>query len=152
MNSKLYLESTGQSGLRFEDLRFNVSHSSGTAIFAIASGCEVGVDIECMSAGSDLEAIASTVFSAPEQRVLSRLDSRVRHITFFRFWTQKEAHIKADGRGMLLPLPSIDVSALDFPAHDLPVAPHRDSLWDGSSGEWREDTRWELQAKDGSDN
>lgn len=116
-------------------LRLNVSHSSGTALVAITQGRDVGVDIEHISPDVPVERLAETVFSVPEKHSLTRLDSKSRRAAFFRFWTRKEAYIKADGRGVSLPLERIDVSSSE----------DRVATLDEATGTWRTCERWMLR-------
>jgi 4'-phosphopantetheinyl transferase len=116
-------------------LRFNVSHSLNVALVAVAHEREVGVDIEHARYDIPVEEIAETVFSAPEKRTLSRLDGEAKRMTFLRFWTRKEAYIKADGRGMSLLLEHIDVS----------VPTNRVAVLDEDMGEWLVRANWRLQ-------
>jgi 4'-phosphopantetheinyl transferase len=118
----------------YSDLRLNVSHSSGTALFAVTQGREVGVDIEHISPDIPVEKLAETVFSAPEKHALSGLDGNSERAAFFRFWTRKEAYIKADGRGVSLPLERIDVSSSE----------DRVATLDEATGAWRTCERWML--------
>ena len=115
-------------------LRFSVSHSLDMALVAVGHGREVGVDIEHARSDIPMEEIAETVFSAPEKRALYRLNGEAKRMAFLRFWTRKEAYIKADGRGMSLLLKHIDVSATT----------NRAALLDEAIGEWRVCTDWTL--------
>ena len=124
------------AGAEHSTLRFNVSHSLDTMLLAIAHMREVGVDVERVSNnGVAVEEIAETVLSEPEKQALARLGDEDKRINFLRFWTRKEAYIKADGRGVSLPLERIDVSASEG----------RAAVLDESTGEWRTCTRWELR-------
>lgn len=106
---------TSEAGAK--DLRFNVSHSGGLALMAFAWGRELGVDIECERPIPDWEAIAERCFSTRERAILARLSAAERQHVFFRYWTRKEALIKATGDGLSRPLDSFDVSfAPDEPA------------------------------------
>jgi len=117
-------------------LRFNVSHSFDAMLLAIAHMREVGVDVEGVrNNGVGMEEIAETVLSEPEKQALARFDGEDKRTNFLRFWTRKEAYIKADGRGVSLPLERIDVSASEG----------RAAVLDESTGEWRTCTRWELR-------
>lgn len=115
-------------------LRFNVSHSLDTVLVAVAHEREVGVDIEYLREGVTIE-IAGTVLSAPEKLALSRLDSEAKRMAFLQFWTRKEAYVKADGRGVSLPLKHIDVS----------VPTDHVAVLDEASGRWRICTNWTLR-------
>ena len=93
-------------------LRFNVSHSRDEMLLAIAHMREVGVDVEGVrNIGPAVDELGDTVLSEPEKQALARFRGEDKRTTFLRFWTLKEAFIKADGRGVSLPLERIDISA-----------------------------------------
>jgi 4'-phosphopantetheinyl transferase len=92
------------------EIRFNLSHSGGIALFAFTRHREIGVDVEQVRRDSDLEAISRRFFSAHEQGQLASLSPEERIEAFFRCWTRKEAYIKATGDGLALPLSQFDVS------------------------------------------
>lgn len=81
------------------DLRFNLSHSNDRALVAVASGREVGVDLE-LCRGIDAVGLARRFFSAPEAAALADLSEAERQARFFRLWTAKEALGKAAGMGI----------------------------------------------------
>jgi len=118
-------------------LRFNVSHSFDTMLLALAHVREVGVDVEGVrnNAVATEEMIGEMVLSEPEKQALARFRGEDRRTTFLRFWTLKEAFIKADGRGVSLPLERIDVSAPEG----------RVAVLNEATGEWRTCSRWELR-------
>jgi 4'-phosphopantetheinyl transferase len=117
-------------------LRFNVSHSLDAMLLAIAHLREVGVDVEGVrNMGLVIDEIGDTVLSEPEKQALARFDGEEKRANFLRFWTLKEACIKADGRGVSLPLKRIDVSA----------AEDRIAVLVEATGEWRSCPRWKLQ-------
>jgi 4'-phosphopantetheinyl transferase len=62
-----------------EQLRFNVSHSKGLRLCAVARGRELGVDIECIRAVTDQEQIARRFFSAQETAEWLALPVEQRH-------------------------------------------------------------------------
>ena len=90
-------------------LHFNVSHSQGIALCAVASETEVGVDIEHIREGIESAEIAARFFSRDEQSALDRLPPTRRLEAFFDCWTRKEAYIKALGEGLSHPLQSFTV-------------------------------------------
>jgi 4'-phosphopantetheinyl transferase len=117
-------------------LRFNVSHSSDAMLLAVAHLREVGVDVEGVrNIGLAVDELGDTVLSEPEKQALARFRGADRRTTFLRFWTLKEAFIKADGRGVSLPLARIDVSAPEG----------RVAVSNEATGEWRTCSRWELR-------
>jgi 4'-phosphopantetheinyl transferase len=92
------------------NIRFNLSHSGGIALFAFTRHREVGVDVEQVRGDSDVDAISRRFFSAHEQHQLASFTPEERPAAFFRCWTRKEAYIKATGDGLALPLSQFDVS------------------------------------------
>jgi len=92
------------------DLRFNVSHAEDTALYAIASGGEVGIDVEATMRNVDVDGVARHAFSANECEVLAALAPDARREAFFRIWTRKEAYVKARGEGLSYPTRSFTVS------------------------------------------
>lgn len=91
-------------------LCFNMSHSRGVGLYAIARGREVGIDLEFMRCDLKVEQIAERFFSRPEIATLRALPTHSRRRAFFLGWTRKEAYIKARGAGLSLPLDQFDVS------------------------------------------
>ena len=93
-----------------EQLRFNLSHSHGLALYGFCTGRELGIDTEKIRPGFSNEGIAERYFSAAEQRDLAELPKELRDAAFFLCWTRKEAYIKAHGDGLQIPLDSFDVA------------------------------------------
>jgi 4'-phosphopantetheinyl transferase len=85
-------------------LRFNISHTRGLVACAI-SYYDVGVDIESVDHSTDL-AIADTVLAPEEASIVKTAPPERQRRLFFRFWTLKEAFIKATGEGLSRPLDS----------------------------------------------
>jgi 4'-phosphopantetheinyl transferase len=94
------------------DLSFNVSHSGGLALIAIALARDVGVDIEVIDESVRTDEVAKHFFSASEVAALARLPQSLRTSGFFNCWTRKEAYIKARGMGLSIPLDSFDVTLI----------------------------------------
>jgi 4'-phosphopantetheinyl transferase len=85
-------------------LSFNISHTRGLVACAIAED-EVGVDVETADRRVDLN-LARSVFAPEEERLLNSAPAAARASLFLRFWTLKEAFIKATGEGLARPLKS----------------------------------------------
>ena len=90
-----------------QEICFNLSHCRGLAVCGI-SAFPLGVD--CESIRSLREGVLRRSF-APEE-VLAVMESPQPDETFFRFWTLKEAFVKALGVGISYPLHTA-VFALD---------------------------------------
>ncbi len=103
-----------ESGSR---LKFNLSHSAGLALIAIATASDVGVDLEYIRAQPDYADIARRFFSADEVDYLNALPSHLYAKAFFSCWTKKEACLKACGEGLAIPLNSFSVPLTTDAAH-----------------------------------
>jgi 4'-phosphopantetheinyl transferase len=95
--------------LRSEDLRFNLSHTEGAAVFAIARNRQVGVDVERIRADTNAMELAQRFFSHPEVQWLRSQPASELVSAFFVCWTGKEAYIKAHGEGLSMSLSSFGV-------------------------------------------
>ncbi len=93
-----------------QNLDFNLSHTEGMAIFGFTRGHRIGVDIERFRADFRADEIAERFFSLAEREALRKIPEALRHESFFRIWTRKEAYIKALGEGLSHPLHQFDVS------------------------------------------
>ena len=91
-------------------LRFNLSHSQGLVLYAVARGREVGVDVEQIRLVADFERIAEQFFSPAERKKLKMLRTECKLDGFFGLWTLKEAYVKARGQGLSVPLHEFSVS------------------------------------------
>jgi 4'-phosphopantetheinyl transferase len=90
--------------------RFNLSHAGGIALLAVASGREVGIDVEQVRLGMAAEHIPELFFSKQEVSTLRDLPLALQDQAFFACWTRKEAYVKAKGQGLSIPLDQFDVS------------------------------------------
>lgn len=95
---------------RFPDLRFNLSHSGGLALYAISLGREVGVDLERLRDDLGHREIAARFFAPGEGAQLFSLPEAQRVDGFFALWTLKEAYVKAVGAGLSRCLQEFEVS------------------------------------------
>ena len=100
----------GKPVLVSKGLRFNMSHSHGVALVAVALDRELGVDVEHIRADFASEDIARRFFSRVEVATFNALPKEEQVAAFFRCWTRKEAYIKAIGRGLSEPLDAFDVT------------------------------------------
>jgi 4'-phosphopantetheinyl transferase len=85
-------------------VHFNLSHSHGVIVCAVALGRQVGIDVE--DAGRRIECLdlAERYFAPAEVAHLRRLAEQHRQAAFFAIWTLKEAFVKATGHGLSFPL------------------------------------------------
>jgi 4'-phosphopantetheinyl transferase len=85
-------------------LEFNLSHTLDWAAAVITRGVPCGIDIEIIRPVPQMLDIARTRFAPEEFRALEQLDDKTRPRRFFELWTEKEAWVKACGRGLSLPM------------------------------------------------
>lgn len=107
-NSRLINFKTGINGKPFienqADFHFNLSHSGDWVVCAVSLR-PVGIDVEKIK---DIDfAIADRFFTGEEaEDLFSKEGDEEKKEYFFNLWTLKESYIKADGRGLSLPLDS----------------------------------------------
>ena len=82
------------------DIRFNVSHSGDLMACAVASGREIGVDIERLRTIPEADAIAAMVFTPTEAAAARAAAHGHPEEWFLRCWVRKEALLKAIGLGI----------------------------------------------------
>ena len=129
----------GKPALVDEALRFNMSHSHGVALFAVALDRELGVDVEHIRADFATEDIARRFFSRGEVTAFNALGNEEQVAAFFRCWTRKEAYIKAIGRGLSEPLDAFDVT----------LAPGEAALLRAERGDTSRWAMFDIDAGDG---
>lgn len=95
----------GKPFLKNNPVFFNISHSGDFVICAINDKSEIGIDIEIIS---DIE-IDDFKPQFTENEWNKIISSNNKKETFFEYWTQKEAVIKAHGDGLTLSLNTFDI-------------------------------------------
>jgi 4'-phosphopantetheinyl transferase len=85
-------------------LSFNLSHTGGMVACAVASGHELGVDAEDTTRRLDYLALARRFFAPAEVAAIEGAAPAEQPAAFYRFWTLKEAYLKARGLGLSAPL------------------------------------------------
>ena len=73
---------------------FSLSHSRGWVACAASAGTPLGIDIEALDAGRDVDALARSAFSAVESDWLSGLPAVQKTEAFYALWSCKEALYK----------------------------------------------------------
>lgn len=113
----------GEHGKPFvAGVRFNVSDSADLSVIAVSGAGEPGVDIERIRPKPNAARFAARFFSAPEAEAIGHADQD-RESWFFACWTRKEAHVKALGGGLTIPLKSFTVECDPAQAHPSISAP-----------------------------
>jgi 4'-phosphopantetheinyl transferase len=93
-------------------LSFNLSHSGGMAMVAIApGGVEVGVDVERLRPRRDLVRLAERWLPAADAAEVAAAPAAEREAVFYAAWTRHEARVKCTGAGLAGPVPGSEVIA-----------------------------------------
>jgi 4'-phosphopantetheinyl transferase len=92
----------GRPRLPGRDLAVSISHSGDRVLVALTGGPAVGVDVEQYAAIA-LDELAGQVLGAGEAAATAP--------EFFRYWTRKEAVVKATGDGLRMPLAEVAVTS-----------------------------------------
>jgi 4'-phosphopantetheinyl transferase len=87
------------AGAAFPALHFNVSHSQGWGLIALAR-TSLGVDLEIPNDRINYRAIVSQVLSPQERQAWDRLPGRTRDEAVMQLWVCKESLLKAMGLGI----------------------------------------------------
>src|SRR5690606_18991777 len=82
---------------------FNLSHSESLLVCVLGDYVQIGVDVEHIRPLRDRRLFAHIL--APGEALPAKHDTAL----FFRYWTQKEAIIKADGSGGVWDMPKINL-------------------------------------------
>lgn len=93
-------------------LSFNLSHSGGLALVAIApGGTEVGVDVERLRPRRDLVRLAARWLPAADAEGVAAAGEPELQAVFYAAWTRLEARVKCTGAGLAGPVPGPAVVA-----------------------------------------
>ncbi|MGR9013211.1 MAG: 4'-phosphopantetheinyl transferase family protein, partial [Gammaproteobacteria bacterium] len=88
----------------YPELAFNLSHSANTMAIAVGWNCRLGVDVECCKPRVSFAGLVDKCFAEEEIAYWSKQPEAQKTVEFYRFWTRKEAFVKATGRGIALGL------------------------------------------------
>ena len=95
-------------------VEFSISHSADRIAVAMAAGgTAVGVDVEELARSEDVAELSRLVLSSPELAELARFDPKEHGAVLLRYWTRKEAIVKATGDGLNEPLTNLTVTPPD---------------------------------------
>lgn len=107
------------------DLKFNLSHAPGWLALAVATGTDVGIDIEREDRALRWRALSQRYFTPAEAEWLGAMDEPYGRRQFLVHWTAREALIKSVGKSIAghiaaihltpEPRPSIETLPTDWP-------------------------------------
>ncbi|CAA0119131.1 4'-phosphopantetheinyl transferase family protein [Zhongshania aliphaticivorans] len=112
-------------------IQFNTAHTSGLTVCVVTRDNDVGVDVESRAENRGVLNMADDYFSALELQALNARADDQQLDYFYRYWTLKEAYIKARGEGLSIPLHDFSVVLDDEGVFSGFVGPEADR-WDFS--------------------
>ncbi len=92
-------------------LELSLSHSGDRVVVAIARAVAIGVDVERVDAEKVSDGLIASALDTAERRELERLPRPSRVPGFLRYWSRKEAVLKATGDGLAVAPAAIRVSS-----------------------------------------
>jgi len=94
-------------------IRFNVAHSGGMVVCAVACGREVGVDVEDLERRAPAPLVVRRYCSPAEAADIESHGDAGWATRFLSYWTLKEAYLKARGLGISVPLADVEFTLDD---------------------------------------
>lgn len=111
------------------DIDFSLSHARGVVAVAAARS-PVGVDVEPLREIPDLDSVSEIVLAREEREILGNAPAASRSRLFLRYWTLKEAILKAAALGFVIPPNTVIVDTGPSPAVlSVPAALGHASQW-----------------------
>lgn len=95
-------------------LEFNLSHSHGLALIAVADGHPVGVDVEWVGRERNFLALAERELDSDVVAALRAGSSDQRAAIFYAAWTRHEARLKCHGGGLSGPRPAEPIAVTNL--------------------------------------
>ena len=117
-------------------LSLNLSHAGSMGLFAFALKRRIGVDVESASRRVAGDRIAERFLAESEASGLRSVSKPHRHRAFLRYWTHKEAYLKATGEG---------ISSGSLSRFEVSVDPQLPARLERVDGAPDEAGRWRLE-------
>ncbi|HWH20019.1 MAG TPA: 4'-phosphopantetheinyl transferase superfamily protein [Solirubrobacterales bacterium] len=117
----LVADENGKPRLAFDPdrLSFNLSHSGGLALVALApGGVDVGVDVERIKERRDLARLAARWLPRPDALAVAAVPPAEQAAVFYPAWTRHEARVKCTGVGLARTPPGPEVTAVQVEIDD----------------------------------
>lgn len=92
------------------ELFFNLSHSGKYVVLALTTEAQLGIDVEKIRNRQRFEGLVNKCFVQQEIQYWQALPEQDKSAEFYRFWTGKEAFVKAVGRGIGLGLNRVEIA------------------------------------------
>ncbi|MEY3288945.1 MAG: hypothetical protein RLZZ419_1187 [Pseudomonadota bacterium] len=85
----------------YPELAFNISHTADKVVIALGWNCHLGIDIEICKPRINVSGLVNKCFAKEEIAYWTLLPEVQKTQEFYRFWTRKEAFVKATGQGII---------------------------------------------------
>ncbi len=116
--------------LDYPEIAFNLSHTADYLLIGIAQDCRLGVDVEFCKPRTNFAGFIRKCFAESEAAHWHQLPEQQKVREFYRFWTAKEAFVKATGRGIGLGLQQCVLNAdLPFRFESVPAEYGSAATW-----------------------
>ena len=102
---KPYLEAEAHT----HQLEFNIAHTDELCLIACARELALGVDVERVQPLPELNAMTQKYLAPREKALWDNASSSQKTELFFRFWSAKEALLKAFGSGLRISPAQVDI-------------------------------------------
>lgn len=126
------------AGQTARSVDFNLAHTEGFVVCAVAENLRIGVDVEPLARADDLREVSPRFLSPSEGTTLQQLDRAGQNAWLPRLWTCKEAYAKALGLGLSAPLQELSFrvtpQAADGPVHCTNAADWSFRSWTTGTG------------------
>ena len=99
----------GKPYLPDSKISFNVSHAMDQVVYGVTVSRNIGVDIESIARKVDHLGIAGRFFTEEQIMAIKSVSEDGRSAEFLKYWTLKEAYLKATGMGLAGSLHSFSV-------------------------------------------
>lgn len=120
----------GRPEVRDLPFDFNLSHSHGFMLVAVAYAAHVGVDVELRQDDPIDPAVLQPYLAPRAFHDLCARSPQLRQKAFYDWWTRIEAFAKARGTGIAAaPVPQLDGDENDLVPRSLPDASGREQTW-----------------------
>jgi 4'-phosphopantetheinyl transferase len=104
--------------LNTQGLHFNLSHTKGMVALALTRIGPVGIDVESTSREQNISEIAPDILTSNEYLDLNKQAQSDQHTRLLKYWTLKEAFVKATGLGLTSGLQTFE---FDLEAQPQPI-------------------------------
>lgn len=117
------------------DLYFNLAHSGEWIVYGFSRCQWIGVDVEERVERTYLDSLIQRCLTVEEQSTLG-CERSSRLLDFLKYWTTKEAHLKALGLGLSYPMDEVQVELQPTPTLKRPGMVENQTIQDWTVEMW----------------